>query len=79
VEPPFAAQEGTKVWKYWQRSKDLGVPLLTDVHSETNIEAVAAVVDVLKPHSLLVPAVYQRCHGSGQAINIKKRPVSGPW
>ena len=60
--------------------KDLGVPLLTDVHSETDISAVAAVVDVLQTPAFLcrqtdfIHAVAQ----SGRPVNIKKGQFLAP-
>ena len=60
--------------------RDLGVPLLTDVHSETDISAVAAVVDVLQTPAFLcrqtdfINAVAQ----SGRPVNIKKGQFLAP-
>ena len=60
--------------------KELGVPLLTDVHSETDITAVAAVVDVLQTPAFLcrqtdfIHAVAQ----SGRPVNIKKGQFLAP-
>jgi 2-dehydro-3-deoxyphosphooctonate aldolase (KDO 8-P synthase) len=60
--------------------KDLGVPLLTDVHSEADIEAVAAVVDVLQTPAFLcrqtdfINAVAR----SGRPVNIKKGQFLAP-
>ena len=60
--------------------KELGVPLLTDVHSETDISAVAAVVDVLQTPAFLcrqtdfINAVAQ----SGRPVNIKKGQFLAP-
>ena len=54
--------------------RELGVPVLTDVHSEADIAAVAAVVDVLQTPAFLcrqtdfIHAVAQ----SGKPVNIKK-------
>ncbi len=60
--------------------RDLGVPILTDVHSETDIAAVAAVVDVLQTPAFLcrqtdfINAVAQ----SGKPVNIKKGQFLAP-
>lgn len=60
--------------------RELGVPLLTDVHSETDISAVAAVVDVLQTPAFLcrqtdfINAVAQ----SGRPVNIKKGQFLAP-
>ena len=60
--------------------RDLGVAVLTDVHSETDIAAVAAVVDVLQTPAFLcrqtdfIQAVAQ----SGKPVNIKKGQFLAP-
>jgi 2-dehydro-3-deoxyphosphooctonate aldolase (KDO 8-P synthase) len=60
--------------------RELGVPVLTDVHSETEIPAVAAVVDVLQTPAFLcrqtdfIRAVAQ----SGKPVNIKKGQFLAP-
>jgi 2-dehydro-3-deoxyphosphooctonate aldolase (KDO 8-P synthase) len=60
--------------------KQLNVPVLTDVHSETEIAAVAAVVDVLQTPAFLcrqtdfIRAVAQ----SGKPVNIKKGQFLAP-
>ena len=60
--------------------KELGLPILTDVHNEADIAAVAAVVDVLQTPAFLcrqtdfIHAVAQ----SGKPVNIKKGPFLAP-
>ena len=60
--------------------KELNVPILTDVHSEAEIPAVAAVVDVLQTPAFLcrqtdfIRAVAQ----SGKPVNIKKGQFLAP-
>ena len=60
--------------------RDLSVPVLTDVHSEAEIPAVAAVVDVLQTPAFLcrqtdfIRAVAQ----SGKPVNIKKGQFLAP-
>jgi 2-dehydro-3-deoxyphosphooctonate aldolase (KDO 8-P synthase) len=60
--------------------KDLGVPVLTDVHSEAEIAQVAKVVDVLQTPAFLcrqtdfIRAVAQ----SGKPVNIKKGQFLAP-
>jgi 2-dehydro-3-deoxyphosphooctonate aldolase (KDO 8-P synthase) len=60
--------------------RDLGVPVLTDVHSEADIARVAAVVDVLQTPAFLcrqtdfIHAVAQ----SGRPVNIKKGQFLAP-
>ena len=61
--------------------RELKVPVLTDVHSESEIAAVAAVVDVLQTPAFLcrqtdfIRAVAQ----SGKPVNIKKGQFLAPW
>ena len=61
--------------------KQLGVPVLTDVHTEAEIPQVAAVVDVLQTPAFLcrqtdfIRAVAQ----SGKPVNIKKGQFLAPW
>ena len=58
--------------------RELGVPVLTDVHTEDEVPAVAAVVDVLQTPAFLcrqtdfIRAVAQ----SGKPVNIKKSSSS---
>jgi 2-dehydro-3-deoxyphosphooctonate aldolase (KDO 8-P synthase) len=60
--------------------RELGVPLLTDIHSEDQIKAVSAVVDVLQTPAFLcrqtdfIHAVAQ----SGKPVNIKKGQFLAP-
>ena len=60
--------------------RELGVPVLTDIHSEDQIEAVSAVVDVLQTPAFLcrqtdfIHAVAQ----SGKPVNIKKGQFLAP-
>jgi 2-dehydro-3-deoxyphosphooctonate aldolase (KDO 8-P synthase) len=61
--------------------KQIGVPILTDVHTEEEIEPVAAVVDVLQTPAFLcrqtdfIHAVAK----SGRPVNIKKGQFLSPW
>ena len=61
--------------------RELQVPVLTDVHTETEVPAVAAVVDVLQTPAFLcrqtdfIRAVAQ----SGKPVNIKKGQFLAPW
>ena len=61
--------------------RELQVPVLTDVHTEAEVTAVAAVVDVLQTPAFLcrqtdfIRAVAQ----SGKPVNIKKGQFLAPW
>ena len=61
--------------------KQIGVPVLTDIHTEAEIEAVAAVVDVLQTPAFLCRQTdfIQACAASGKPVNIKKGQFLAPW
>jgi 2-dehydro-3-deoxyphosphooctonate aldolase (KDO 8-P synthase) len=60
--------------------RQLGLPVLTDVHDETQVEAVAAVVDVLQTPAFLCRQTdfIQACAASGKPVNIKKGQFLAP-
>lgn len=60
--------------------KQLNVPVLTDVHAEDEIEAVAQVVDVLQTPAFLCRQTdfIQACARSGKPVNIKKGQFLAP-
>lgn len=59
----------------------LGVPVLTDVHEDTPLAEVAAVVDVLQTPAFLCRQTnfIQRVAGQGLPVNIKKGQFLAPW
>jgi 2-dehydro-3-deoxyphosphooctonate aldolase (KDO 8-P synthase) len=60
--------------------QQIGVPVLTDVHSIDEIEAVAAVVDVLQTPAFLCRQTdfIHACARSGKPVNIKKGQFLAP-
>jgi len=60
--------------------KRIGVPVLTDVHAEHEVAAVAAVVDVLQTPAFLCRQTdfIQACAASGKPVNIKKGQFMAP-
>lgn len=60
--------------------KKIGVPVLTDVHTEAEVPAVAAVVDVLQTPAFLCRQTdfIQACAASGKPVNIKKGQFLAP-
>ncbi|MBM4196151.1 MAG: 3-deoxy-8-phosphooctulonate synthase [Gammaproteobacteria bacterium] len=62
------------------RSK-VGVPVLTDVHEDTPLEDVAAVVDVLQTPAFLCRQTnfIRRVAACGKPVNIKKGQFLSPW
>lgn len=60
---------------------ELGVPVLTDVHEDTDIQAVAEVVDVLQTPAFLCRQTnfITRVASAGLPVNIKKGQFLSPW
>ena len=60
--------------------KQIGVPVLTDVHTEQEIPEVAAVVDVLQTPAFLCRQTdfIHACAASGKPVNIKKGQFLAP-
>ncbi|RKP50431.1 3-deoxy-8-phosphooctulonate synthase [Trinickia fusca] len=60
--------------------RQLGVPVLTDVHAIEEVESVAAVVDVLQTPAFLCRQTdfIQACARSGKPVNIKKGQFLAP-
>jgi 2-dehydro-3-deoxyphosphooctonate aldolase (KDO 8-P synthase) len=60
--------------------KQIGVPVLTDVHAGDEIEAVASVVDVLQTPAFLCRQTdfIHACARSGKPVNIKKGQFLAP-
>lgn len=72
-------EEGLKIL---QKVKDtVGVPVLTDVHEDTPLEEVAAVVDVLQTPAFLCRQTnfIQNVARQGKPVNIKKGQFLAPW
>ncbi len=61
--------------------RQIGVPVLTDVHTEAEIPAVAEVVDVLQTPAFLCRQTdfIQACARTGKPVNIKKGQFLAPW
>ena len=61
--------------------KEVGVPVLTDVHEDTPIDEVASIVDVLQTPAFLVRQTnfMQRVAKAGKPVNIKKGQFLAPW
>jgi 2-dehydro-3-deoxyphosphooctonate aldolase (KDO 8-P synthase) len=61
--------------------RQLGVHVLTDVHEDTDMQAVAEVVDVLQTPAFLCRQTnfIQRVARAGRPLNIKKGQFLSPW
>ncbi len=60
--------------------QQIGIPVLTDVHEDSDIEAVASVVDVLQTPAMLCRQTnfIQRVAACGKPVNIKKGQFLSP-
>jgi 2-dehydro-3-deoxyphosphooctonate aldolase (KDO 8-P synthase) len=71
--------EGLRILERVRR--EVGVPVLTDVHEDTPLGAVAAVVDVLQTPAFLCRQTnfIQAVAAQGRPVNIKKGQFLAPW
>ena len=68
--------------KMLQAIKDqIGVPVVTDVHEDTPIDAVAEVVDVIQTPAFLCRQTnfIQKVAAAGKPVNLKKGQFMSPW
>jgi 2-dehydro-3-deoxyphosphooctonate aldolase (KDO 8-P synthase) len=72
-------EEGLRILAEVKRQ--VGVPVLTDVHEYTPFDEVAAVVDVLQTPAFLCRQTdfIQRVARAGKPVNIKKGQFLAPW
>lgn len=72
-------EEGLKVLSEVKRQ--IGVPVLTDVHEYTPMDEVTAVVDVLQTPAFLCRQTdfIQKVASAGRPVNIKKGQFLSPW
>jgi 2-dehydro-3-deoxyphosphooctonate aldolase (KDO 8-P synthase) len=72
-------EEGLKVLAEVKRQ--LGVPVLTDVHEYTPMDEVASVVDVLQTPAFLCRQTdfIRKVASAGKPVNIKKGQFLSPW
>jgi len=71
--------EGMRIMQSVQ--KQIGVPVLTDVHEDTPLDEVAAVVDVIQTPAFLCRQTnfMQSVAKTGKPINVKKGQFMSPW
>jgi len=72
-------EQGLKILEKVKR--ELGLPVLTDVHEDTPLAEVAAVVDVLQTPAFLCRQTnfIQAVARQGKPVNIKKAQFLAPW
>ena len=72
-------EEGLRILQ--KVKEQVGVPVLTDVHEDTNMNAVAEVVDVLQTPAFLCRQTNYiiRVAKTGLPVNIKKGQFLSPW
>jgi 2-dehydro-3-deoxyphosphooctonate aldolase (KDO 8-P synthase) len=75
----FGMEAGLKILE--KVKAQIGVPVLTDVHSEDEIAPVASVVDVLQTPAFLCRQTdfIHAAASSGKPVNIKKGQFLSPW
>src|SRR3990167_2118454 len=75
----LGVEEGLKILS--QVKKEIGVPVLTDVHEDTPLAEVASVVDVLQTPAFLCRQTnfIQNVAKQGRPVNIKKGQFLAPW
>jgi 2-dehydro-3-deoxyphosphooctonate aldolase (KDO 8-P synthase) len=71
--------EGLKILE--SVKKRIGVPVLTDVHEDTPLKEVAAVVDVIQTPAFLCRQTnfIRNAASQGKPVNIKKGQFLSPW
>ncbi|MEY3883329.1 MAG: hypothetical protein RIS87_850 [Pseudomonadota bacterium] len=74
----FGMEQGLKILDEVRRQ--IGVPILTDVHTEEQVPHVAAVVDILQTPAFLCRQTdfITACAKSGKPVNIKKGQFMAP-
>lgn len=72
-------EEGLRILQKVKQT--IGVPVLTDVHEDTDVTAVAEVVDVLQTPAFLCRQTnyITRVAAAGLPVNIKKGQFLSPW
>ncbi len=72
-------EEGLRILE--KVKQQIGVPVLTDVHEDTPLAEVAAVVDVLQTPAFLCRQTnfIQQVARQGRPVNIKKGQFLAPW
>jgi 2-dehydro-3-deoxyphosphooctonate aldolase (KDO 8-P synthase) len=72
-------EEGLRILQ--EVKKQVGVPVLTDVHEDTDMQAVAEVADVLQTPAFLCRQTnfMLRAAAAGKPLNIKKGQFLSPW
>jgi len=75
----LGVEEGLRILAEVKRQ--IGVPVLTDVHEDTDMQQVAAVVDVLQTPAFLCRQTnfIHRVAAAGLPVNIKKGQFLSPW
>ena len=75
----LGVEEGLRILGEVKRQLD--VPVLTDVHEDTNMQEVAEVVDVLQTPAFLCRQTnfITRVAQAGRPVNIKKGQFLSPW
>ena len=75
----LGVEEGLRILE--KVKSEVGVPVLTDVHEDSPLDEVSAVVDVLQTPAFLVRQTnfIQNVCNQGLPVNIKKGQFQAPW
>ena len=75
----LGVEEGLRILE--KVKSEVGVPVLTDVHEDSPLDEVSAVVDVLQTPAFLVRQTnfIQNVCSQGLPVNIKKGQFQAPW
>jgi len=75
----LGVEEGLRILE--KVKSEVGVPVLTDVHEDSPLDEVSAVVDVLQTPAFLVrqTTFIQNVCNQGLPVNIKKGQFQAPW
>lgn len=79
AKPALGLEAGLKVLE--SVKKEIGVPVITDIHEKEQCEPVASVVDIMQIPAFLCrqTALLIAAGKTGAAINVKKGQFLAPW
>ncbi|MDE4133931.1 3-deoxy-8-phosphooctulonate synthase [Phaeobacter sp. QD34_3] len=79
AKPALGLDQGLKVLE--SVKKEIGVPVITDIHEKEQCDPVAAVVDIMQIPAFLCrqTALLLAAGKTGAAINVKKGQFLAPW
>jgi 2-dehydro-3-deoxyphosphooctonate aldolase (KDO 8-P synthase) len=75
----LGVEEGLRILK--KVKEEVGVPIVSDVHEDTDLEAVAEIIDVIQTPAFLCRQTnfMQRVAKLNKPVNVKKGQFLAPW